>query len=184
MAITSNIEIRVDSRQTSLMDSALVTAISELKRHHWDFPLASHLDWFFRNAGEYDRHVIAWHSFDLVGYLRLVHVVARIDGAYPCIIEGVSTVVVHPDFRGSGIGRRLLKHTATLIDENPDSAGLLQCGRVLIPFYQAAGWRPFDGRVDCLIDDTIKAFARDEVVMTYSLKPITARSILIQGNRF
>jgi nodulation protein A len=60
-------------------------------------------------------------------------------------VAGVGHVCTHPDQRGRGLGRELMHHLRAVM---PAPVGFLTCGRHVVGFYEAAGWREVPGPVE------------------------------------
>lgn len=155
--------------------------IAELKALHWPHSIESQIVWMRNHVADADLHVMARTSGRLVGYLLIPQRSARVDDA-PRHICGVSTVVVHPSWRGLGIGQNLLDAFAGALGE--EEIGLLQCNRQLSQWYAKAGWNAFSGTVDCRLDAGTAAFCRDDVVMVFNAPADAVKRIVLEGESF
>lgn len=73
----------------------------------------------------------AWHGRDLIGFARAVT-----DGILRAYVEDV---IVSPEWRGNGVGRRLL---AGLVEQlQPIPVVTLFCSERLVPHYEASSFR-------------------------------------------
>ncbi|WP_313892398.1 GNAT family N-acetyltransferase [Psychrobacillus sp.] len=73
---------------------------------------------------------------------------------------GLSEVVTHPEYRGKGIGRKLLKVVADYMEENMPDVSLFTCKPDLVPFYEKGGWHLYGG--SCLVGGTRKKPLRSD----------------------
>ncbi|GIL41088.1 GNAT family N-acetyltransferase [Roseiterribacter gracilis] len=66
-------------------------------------------------------------------------------------VGGIASLVVVPDARGSGLGKRLLDRALDEIRAMPSvAAGMLLCELNLVPFYQRLGWTRVGGAIRCM----------------------------------
>lgn len=155
-------------------------AVAELKALHWSHPVDSQLAWMKDHLSGEDAHVLARTSDRLVGYLRIPRLTAIVDGK-PRRVWGVSTVVVHPSWRGLGMGQRLLNAFADALAK--DAIGLLQCNDRLARWYAQAGWKVFSGTAECRNGATTSGFCRDDMMMVLNAPP-GMRQIVLDGEPF
>ncbi|MEV6275981.1 GNAT family N-acetyltransferase [Nocardia sp. NPDC051832] len=76
--------------------------------------------------------IAAWHEDRLIGFARAVT-----DGVLRAYLEDV---IVAPGYRGQGLGSELVRRLLDELREIPVVS--LFCGQDLVPFYEAAGFRP------------------------------------------
>jgi GNAT superfamily N-acetyltransferase len=75
-----------------------------------------------------------------LSHAAIVHKTVRVGGE-AFLACGLSCVATDPDFRGLGLGRRVLADaTWTMLEGRADFA-VFSCDRELLPFYAESGWR-------------------------------------------
>ena len=92
-----------------------------------------------RIIGELGDHVVA-HLGVLRRFLRVLDTGASV------LVGEVGLVMVHPDFRGRGLGRRLLDEATDVLTAFDLPFGFLTCRRGIVPFYERCGWRATTSR--------------------------------------
>lgn len=105
--------------------------------------LATHGDWDPGRPYGYspaDVHVLLFRDSTLLGHAgfqrRRVSVGAREVG-----VAGTGGVLVHPGWRGSGVGRRVMvRAQQEMLDDGEIDFGYLGCRDDVVPFYASAGW--------------------------------------------
>lgn len=176
-AVVPEIEIVSAKR----LDRHSQTLVAELKALHWPHSVESQIAWMKDHVADEDLHVMARTSGRLVGYLLIPRRNAVVDGK-PNRICGVSTVVVHPSWRGLGIGQRLLNAFADRLDEGV--IGLLQCSHELARWYADAGWKPFSGAANCRQGGVTVGFCRDDAMMVFNAPADGLKQIVLEGEPF
>jgi aminoglycoside 2'-N-acetyltransferase I len=87
-----------------------------------------------------DTHVLAFRGQALVAHVgfqcRRIAV-----GADEVTVSGTGGVLVDERSRGTGLGRRVMRHAQKVMrDETLVDFGFLGCRREIVPFYESAGW--------------------------------------------
>ncbi|MFF3038137.1 GNAT family N-acetyltransferase [Arthrobacter citreus] len=87
-----------------------------------------------------DTHVLAFRGRALaahVGFQRRLIAV----GAGDVMVAGTGGVLVDERSRGTGLGRRMMRHAQKVMSgEAGVDFGFLGCRREVVPFYESAGW--------------------------------------------
>lgn len=116
-----------------------------------------------RIIGELGDHVVA-HLGVLRRFLRVLDTGASV------LVGEVGLVMVHPDFRGRGLGRRLLDEATDVLTGFDLPFGFLTYRRGIVPFYERCGWRATTSR-STMIDGDQRPGPDPAVVMVL---PVTA----------
>ncbi|WP_183044384.1 GNAT family N-acetyltransferase [Pseudarthrobacter phenanthrenivorans] len=87
-----------------------------------------------------DTHVLAFRGRDVAAHVgfqgRRIAV-----GQDEVMVGGTGGVLVDERSRGTGLGRRVMRHTQKVMrDESDVDFGFLGCRREVVPFYESAGW--------------------------------------------
>lgn len=78
---------------------------------------------------------------------------------------GLSEVVTHPDWRGRGLGTRLLRHALKFIERQEPDISLFTCAADRVSFYTRGGWSAMPGT--CLVGGTeAEPFRSDALGLT------------------
>lgn len=84
-----------------------------------------------------------------LGFLRrMLRIESQAAGVF---IADVGLVGTDPDYRGLGIGVRLLDETSAVFRQLQIRFGFLTCRPAVIPFYEKAGWLHLPGQVTRMI---------------------------------
>lgn len=103
-----------------------------------------------------DTHILAFHGEALaahVGFQRRLITV----GNSETVVAGTGGVLVDQRSRGTGLGRRALRHAREVMrDANGIDFGFLGCRSEVVPFYESAGWVRVHATERCLsrVDQT------------------------------
>ncbi|MHA7306859.1 GNAT family N-acetyltransferase [Arthrobacter sp. TMN-49] len=103
-----------------------------------------------------DTHVLAFHGQALtahVGFQRRLIAV----GNSEAVVAGTGGVLVDQRSRGTGLGRRAMRHAQEVMrDDNGIDFGFLGCRSEVVPFYESAGWVRVRATERCLsrVDQT------------------------------
>ncbi|WP_372983547.1 GNAT family N-acetyltransferase [Microbacterium sp.] len=63
-------------------------------------------------------------------------------GGHEIVVAGTGGVLVHSDWRGSGVGRRVMARAQQAMrDDALVDFGYLGCREAVVPFYESTGWR-------------------------------------------
>lgn len=96
-----------------------------------------------------DLHVLATDGVG-VGDALLGHVGLQLRtvavGGTEVLVAGTGGVLVAPVARGSGLGRRVLRHAQTAMRDAGADFGYLGCREEVVPFYASCGWRRVSAR--------------------------------------
>ena len=128
------------------LSNDLIDAISRLKAQHWPYSLESQKKWLREKTATADQHLVGQWGNRAVAYLRIAVRAGTIAGR-PLRLAGVGTVVVDPDFRGGGLGTRLMVHASKIIRERETTIGVLYCEPELERFYARCGWKVFPFKI-------------------------------------
>ncbi|MEO0563499.1 MAG: GNAT family N-acetyltransferase [Chloroflexota bacterium] len=84
--------------------------------------------------------VIAWNGDTWGGYAEIGRREIQVGGK-TITVGTVGGVMTHPDMRGIGLGKAVMRHVADVIcrDLKAD-AGMLFCAKETIPYYESVGW--------------------------------------------
>ncbi|WP_051229478.1 GNAT family N-acetyltransferase [Paludibacterium yongneupense] len=119
-------------------------ALKRLLTRVWPGDEAPDLPWFDACLEPYSVW-IAQNGIALA-HAAILHKTVRVGGE-SFLACGLSCVATDPDFRGRGLGRRVLADaTWTLLEGRADFA-VFTCDRELLPFYAESGWREADALV-------------------------------------
>lgn len=94
-------------------------------------------------------------------------------GTVPVRIAGVSGVMTHPEYRGRGFAREIMKQVMETAAERLETAefGLLDCRNELVGFYEPLGWRREPGKIFYSIEGKREMYDPDHVnIMVYTIK--------------
>jgi nodulation protein A len=87
-----------------------------------------------------------------VAHLGFLRRMLRVDtGAQ--LVGDVGLVGVHPDLRGTGLGKRLLVETAAELDRLALPFGFLTCRPAIVPFYESGGWVRISGQITRMVNE-------------------------------
>jgi len=97
-----------------------------------------------------DTHVLAFRGQALAAHVgfqrRLIGV-----GADDVMVAGTGGVLVDEGSRGTGLGRRVMRHAQKVMRvETGVDFGFLGCRREVVPFYESAGWAQVYATERCL----------------------------------
>lgn len=97
-----------------------------------------------------DTHVLAFHGQELaahVGFQRRLITV----GTDAVTVAGTGGVLVDERSRGTGLGRRAMRHAQEVMRGETGAAfGFLGCRREIVPFYESTGWVQIYAEERCL----------------------------------
>ncbi len=87
-----------------------------------------------------DLHTMVFDDDELVAHvghqLRTITV-----GGAPITVAGTGGVLVDAGWRGTGVGKRVMRHAQDAMQANPSiSFGYLGCRDAVVAFYEATGW--------------------------------------------
>jgi ribosomal protein S18 acetylase RimI-like enzyme len=83
--------------------------------------------------------VIALHAGEVIGFVRIVDRLARLgDRALP--VGGITSVSVHPDYRGHGLGRDVMEAAVGRSRERGDALSIAYARRAVDGFYWRLGY--------------------------------------------
>lgn len=120
----------------SLLTSALLEEIIQIKSVAWNYSWESHLDWLKNNLNEDDLHFLVYDNSEIIAYLNLVNVTLLVEGK-PIPLMGIGNVCTK--YPGKGHGKLLMTHLNNYLLKN-DLQGLLFCRTNLVPFYENLEW--------------------------------------------
>ncbi|WP_311245102.1 GNAT family N-acetyltransferase [Microbacterium sp. WCS2018Hpa-23] len=87
-----------------------------------------------------DVHTVIFHDSIAVAHVGFQRRVIRV-GAREVTVAGTGGVLVHPDWRSDGVGRRVMAHAQQAMrDDDRVDFGYLGCREEVAPFYERTGW--------------------------------------------
>jgi GNAT superfamily N-acetyltransferase len=95
-------------------------------------------------------------------------------GTVPVRVAGVSGVMTHPEYRGRGLARKLMRRTMELAAErfSRTGFGLLDCRNELVGFYEPLGWRREEGKIFYTLHGRRGMYDPEHVnIMIYPMRP-------------
>ncbi|MGJ0388157.1 GNAT family N-acetyltransferase [Microbacterium sp. CGR1] len=91
-----------------------------------------------------DVHTIVFRDDAAVAHVGFQRRVIRV-GATEIRVAGTGGVLVHPDWRSDGVGRRVMSHAQRAMRDDPHvEFGYLGCREDVVPFYERTGWSRVD----------------------------------------
>jgi aminoglycoside 2'-N-acetyltransferase I len=87
-----------------------------------------------------DVHTVIFHDSMAVAHVGFQRRLIRV-GAREIRVAGTGGVLVHPDWRSDGAGRRVMAHAQQAMrDDDRVDFGYLGCREEVAPFYERTGW--------------------------------------------
>lgn len=124
----------------SALSDSHVTALQRLFDREYR---AEHGDWDPDRPYGYspaDVHTMIFRGDVAVAHVGYQRRVIRV-GAREVRVAGTGGVLVHPDWRSDGVGRRVMSHAQqTMRDDDRVDFGYLGCRDEVVPFYERTGW--------------------------------------------
>ncbi len=85
-------------------------------------------------------HVMAWVDSTLIAHVGFQRRVISV-GTRDIVVAGTGGVLVHPDWRGGGVGRRVMARAQQAMRADAlVEFGYLGCREDVVPFYESTGW--------------------------------------------
>lgn len=119
-----------------------------------------------------DTHILVFHGEALaahVGFQRRRIAV----GNSEAVVAGTGGVLVDQRSRGTGLGRRAMRHAQEVMrDDNGIDFGFLGCRSEVVPFYESAGWVQIHATERCWsrLDQTSIVESQGEPILICSAK--------------
>lgn len=120
----------------SQIDQQELEKIVDLKKRHWNYSSAEHLNWIERNLKAEDIHVLMYEKEELLAYLNLIYTEVVINDAVQPFI-GIGNVCSRE--KGKGYGKKILVEVNNFLTVNEQN-GILFCKDNLIDFYKKFKW--------------------------------------------
>lgn len=108
---------------------------------------AEHGDWNPDRPYGYspaDVHTVLFHGSTAIAHVGFQRRFIRV-GAHEVAVAGTGGVLVHPDWRSAGVGRRVMTHAQQVMrDDYRVDFGYLGCREEVASFYERTGWSRVD----------------------------------------
>jgi len=161
-----------------VLSEAQFMQIATLKNQVWSYGIDEQIRYLEERTEPDDRHILLSQNGDLVGYLRITTRFAFSDKTY--WIDGVSTVIVSSQHRGSGYGRELMKAASSdILATTPHRTGALCCSDEYIDFYKKCGWELSDRAFVRAYKN--ESFFKDSNAFTFNAESDLPRIVRIAG---
>ncbi|GAA1792141.1 hypothetical protein GCM10009712_43940 [Pseudarthrobacter sulfonivorans] len=97
-----------------------------------------------------DTHVLAFRGDALVAHVGFQRRRIAV-GTNDVMVAGTGGVLVDERERGTGLGRRVMRHAQKVMRDKPwVDFGFLGCRKEVVPFYESAGWVQVHATERCL----------------------------------
>lgn len=130
--------INIEFIKNSSLNNDLMYKIINLKNQHWPYSLESQKLWMKNNLGDEDIHVCILFNSDLIAYLNLTTLEAKVNKNDISLV-GLGNVCVDKRHLKMGWGNLVICVVNTYLKENKKN-GILLCKSGLINFYKKNGW--------------------------------------------
>lgn len=91
-----------------------------------------------------DVHTVLFHGSTAIAHVGFQRCFIRV-GAHEVAVAGTGGVLVHPDWRSDGLGRRVMAHAQQVMrDDDRVDFGYLGCREEVASFYERTGWSRVD----------------------------------------
>jgi GNAT superfamily N-acetyltransferase len=102
-------------------------------------------NWPIARTARPDWRVLVTAGEDLIGHAAIVLRRATV-GASPVRIGGIGAVIIQPQWRGQGLGKRTMQEVAAFLRDSTNAAfGHLICEEHRRTFYEGLGWQKVAG---------------------------------------
>lgn len=126
----------ISNKDISLID---INRIIAIKNEHWPHNYDSQIMWLRQNLYDDDVHLLLSDGLQLLAYLNIVRVNARMDSKTISMI-GIGNVCVEKSREHSGMGRLIIGEFNSYV-EDMNAIGVLLCKSHLVEFYKKCGWK-------------------------------------------
>ncbi|MBV7412268.1 GNAT family N-acetyltransferase [Dermabacteraceae bacterium TAE3-ERU27] len=174
MSVNLNVNLTVN--QHSLLSGI---ALAEMRRLFDAEYRADFGDWDPDGPYGYapaDWHVLAWLGRRLVGHVGFQRRVIEVGGV-EVAVAGTGGMLVAPEARGCGVGKRLLfRAQRSMIKDAKLDFGYLGCRPAVVGFYESAGWvriRAQESHTDRLDPALTVVNDSSPILICPALRPVT-----------
>ena len=174
MSVNLNVNLTVN--QHSLLSSI---ALAEMRRLFDAEYRADFGEWDPERPYGYapaDWHVLAWAGRRLVGHVGFQRRVIEVGGV-EVAVAGTGGMLVAPEARDSGVGKRLLfRAQRSMVEDAEADFGYLGCRPAVVGFYESAGWvriRARESHTDRLDPTRTVVNESSPVLICPALRPVT-----------
>ncbi len=96
--------------------------------------------------------IVGYEDQRPIAHLGFLRRMLRLDAGAQ-LVGDVGLVGVHPDLRGTGLGKQLLVETATQFDRLALPFGFLTCRPAIVPFYASGGWVQITDQITRMVNE-------------------------------